>query len=233
MTIPGKALTDQTRATRQAYRAKHREKLLTQTRDWRAKNKERVRAQAKTNRLKNPEKIKARHRAYYYGNHEKVLASNRRYNLKKHGLGPVSYDALLASQNGVCAICEKPPNQGRTLAIDHDHSCCPKDRSCERCVRGLLCRQCNAWLGRVGERVELAVAYTRNSKNQSVMMPCCKKTWNLRGEADAKLASISEYGTDWLRDKIRALDVPEGEKPKCSDEPPTITIRRMLARGEE
>ena len=33
------------------------------------------------------------------------------------------------------------------LAVDHDHGCCPGERSCGKCVRGLVCRDCNAMLG--------------------------------------------------------------------------------------
>ena len=66
------------------------------------------------------------------------------------------YDALLAIQGGVCALCGNPPKEGgRRLNIDHDH------KTLE--LRGLCCFRCNralpdyvdaAWLRRAAEYLE-------------------------------------------------------------------------------
>lgn len=64
--------------------------------------------------------------------------------LRRHGLTIDGFDALLAEQGGVCAICgtDDPAPKSR-LCVDHDHSCCPGAHSCGRCIRGLLCDTCN------------------------------------------------------------------------------------------
>jgi hypothetical protein len=56
------------------------------------------------------------------------------------------YFALLAEQNGVCAICREPENRSNKktgvehmLSVDHDHETGQ--------IRGLLCHGCNAALG--------------------------------------------------------------------------------------
>jgi hypothetical protein len=46
-----------------------------------------------------------------------------------------------------CALCVATER----LDIDHDHACCPGDRSCGKCVRGFLCRSHNVGLGMFGD----------------------------------------------------------------------------------
>lgn len=76
-------------------------------------------------------------------NKEKTQQHTRyhRYRLREE-----DYLALIEKQNGLCAICEEP-FEG-TPHVDHDHSCCPYGGpTCGKCVRGLLCRRCNTFVG--------------------------------------------------------------------------------------
>lgn len=66
----------------------------------------------------------------------------------KFGLSRADYDRMLESQDGVCRICRKTPEEnGKALAVDHDRACCPGNKSCGKCVRSLLCGNCNRAIG--------------------------------------------------------------------------------------
>lgn len=67
--------------------------------------------------------------------------------MRKFGMTGAEYDAMLAIQGGVCAICGLPCPSGNRLAVDHDHACCPGKTSCGKCIRSLLCMHCNSGLG--------------------------------------------------------------------------------------
>ena len=57
-----------------------------------------------------------------------------------------------------CQICGAVAR----LHVDHDHSCCPGQSTCGRCVRGFLCSPCNKGLGHFRDRIdnlESAIAY--------------------------------------------------------------------------
>lgn len=76
--------------------------------------------------------------------HPELMREQGRRSKLKHrfNMTPQQWDALYASQGGLCAICGRKSNRSR-MHTDHDHSCCPGERSCGKCVRGLLCRDCN------------------------------------------------------------------------------------------
>ena len=86
--------------------------------------------------------------------------------LKSHyNLTLAEYLALLEQQNGGCAICGLEPS-GRRLAVDHDHKCCSGDKSCGKCVRGLLCVNCNLGIGAAQDNIvilERMIDYLRGN----------------------------------------------------------------------
>lgn len=71
-------------------------------------------------------------------------------------LSEADLDALLAAQHGRCR-CGSPFVTG-TPRVDHDHACghCG-GKGCRRCVRGLLCDDCNRFLGRIRDRPEALI----------------------------------------------------------------------------
>lgn len=78
-------------------------------------------------------------RKWQKDNPDKLKEVWRKQNLrKKFDLTLEQYEAMLAQQNGGCAICGKPPG-ARRLAVDHDHK--------TGAVRALLCSNCNHVLG--------------------------------------------------------------------------------------
>ena len=100
------------------------------------------------------EKINAEVREWRSNNprsYEKRKAEWLKY---KYGMTAQDYENLLSSQNGVCAICYKECKTSRGLAIDHDHKCCP-DKSCGKCIRGLLCATCNGAIGMLQEDITI------------------------------------------------------------------------------
>lgn len=73
-----------------------------------------------------------------------------------YSLSAEQYAAILEAQGGYCAICGIANGRSRALSVDHDHSCCPGPTSCGDCVRSLLCRPCNDFLGYIRDDLEAA-----------------------------------------------------------------------------
>ena len=65
----------------------------------------------------------------------------RRENLGRYGISVDEYQKMFDRQDGLCAICNNPPTQGRgqRLSVDHCHE--------TKELRGLLCHACNTSLG--------------------------------------------------------------------------------------
>jgi hypothetical protein len=88
----------------------------------------------------------------------------------RHGLTNALFDAILASQDGACAICETRDPGANNWSIDHDHSCCPGIHSCGECICGILCRRCNSAIGRLGDDPDImraAIAYVSSFNREA------------------------------------------------------------------
>lgn len=84
---------------------------------------------------------------------ERTARNRLRDRCRLFGITVEDYDRMLEAQGGGCAICgATAEDNGRALAIDHDHACCPGSGArvgevCGQCVRGLLCSPCNIAVG--------------------------------------------------------------------------------------
>ena len=87
----------------------------------------------------------------------------------------LSYDkvrAILSAQDHKCAICKKDIEMGK-FSVDHNHKCCNyrvgcQSKSCGKCVRGFLCRNCNSGIGLFKESIiliENAARYMKENEN--------------------------------------------------------------------
>jgi len=116
--------------TKAAYRAAHRDALRAKAAEYREGHREELRVKARQYHMEH------RAEANFTGTENR---RRRRYNLTR-----ADYEALLAKQGGACAVCREAADR---YCVDHDHACCPRDSSCGKCVRGLLCHRCNRGLG--------------------------------------------------------------------------------------
>jgi hypothetical protein len=116
----------------------------------------------------NPELTIERAKAWRRANPERAAETQRRYRSERDypammreshlrrsfGMTQEEYEARLREQGGGCAVCGRPPKQGKSLHVDHDHE--------TGYVRGLLCFSCNAALGHFQDdidRIDAALTY--------------------------------------------------------------------------
>jgi hypothetical protein len=83
---------------------------------------------------------------------------------QKYGISKEEHTNLMIKFNGCCAIC-KSENK---LVIDHCHA--------TNQIRGLLCANCNAGIGMLGDNVEIleaAIKYLKDNNNATVCPSTC------------------------------------------------------------
>jgi hypothetical protein len=122
-------------------------------------------------KTRTPENIAAtrtRVNRYARDNREKLWARNLK---NKFNITADQFYAIIEKQGGKCgiALCHKRPKENEVAFwhVDHDHDCCAGDKSCGKCVRGILCRTCNAGMGQFYHNTELmesAVSYLKRTK---------------------------------------------------------------------
>lgn len=84
-------------------------------------------------------------KAKEYQKNNPSKAWHNRYIAKTYKVTKEQYDAMLAQQGGVCAICKGLPD--RTFyCVDHCHKTGK--------IRGLLCHKCNSGLGMFQENID-------------------------------------------------------------------------------
>lgn len=80
--------------------------------------------------------------------HSCVRADNaRKYATHVHNRPSDLYEKLCEIQGERCAICDRPPDEGKRLPIDHDHV--------TGAIRGLLCHGCNTALGKFKDSLKV------------------------------------------------------------------------------
>lgn len=100
-------------------------------------------------------------RAKYAANPDAQKNASLKYKFK---ITLEDYDRMLQDQGNGCAICGSLDSGGRgRFHVDHNHSCCPTEKTCGKCIRGLLCSLCNIQLGIIerADWVSKAEAYLR------------------------------------------------------------------------
>jgi hypothetical protein len=85
---------------------------------------------------------------------------NQAYRFRRYNITEQQFNWLLKVQEFACAMCGDPFGEDCAICVDHDHDCCMTEKkSCGKCIRGLLCLDCNTTLGKIERKLHLAQAY--------------------------------------------------------------------------
>lgn len=86
-------------------------------------------------------------KVYYYDGQKKFTYrdSRIRHLSKFYNMSMETYDEMAKAG---CWVCGRTHNYSRRLHVEHDHKCCPSNKSCGECVRGIVCNKCNILIGK-------------------------------------------------------------------------------------
>jgi len=162
-----RANTGRAAASSKAWTKANPERMADLQRTWKEANLDREAARKKAWRKAHPDRAAATNRHWRQANRDYLRAATRAWSeanpdriastrlQREYGISLVEYDKMLRAQTNRCAICGKTPaEEGRRLAVDHDHE---TDK-----LRGVLCGNCNRGLGLFMHDPELlqrAIAY--------------------------------------------------------------------------
>jgi hypothetical protein len=182
----GKAHKKEIRAQRRRKRETdpaYRQKLLAAGQAYYEAHKKEISERRRRKREADPErraKLLAREQRKSRARHP--MAQRERRLRCVYGLSLEEYDAMLDRQGGVCAICKKKPDEGKSLCVDHCHVTGK--------VRGLLCHKCNSVLAFGNDDPDIlraAIAYLQAVRDRDNNMtrrdtaggPCARPTLSL------------------------------------------------------
>lgn len=105
-----------------------------------------------------PEKLRAAQERYW-AKPGSLDARRDNVRVRRYNITGDEYARLLERQGRCCAICKRHQSEfAKWFCVDHDHRCCPRDKSCGKCIRGLLCLDCNIGIGKLLDNVAVLQA---------------------------------------------------------------------------
>jgi hypothetical protein len=108
------------------------------------------------------------------------------YLLRNYNLTRQAHEEIIARQHGKCPVCNQPlPENPKLRHVDHDHKCCDRFGSCGKCIRGILCQNCNHGLGSFMDSVDFLEGAARYLKSFAGT--------NFSGDPGAKEEDTIEY----------------------------------------
>lgn len=127
------------------WRKKNKEKALLYNKRWRDSHPEKMKEIYKERYIKYKDKYREHSKKWRLENPEKHKECGRRSHLKtKYNITLEQYNELFQQQKGECAICGIHQSKlKQVLYVDHNHL--------TNQVRGLLCPECNTYIGYINE----------------------------------------------------------------------------------